>query len=1258
MKKLITFLLFVALFQETANAATYYVNIGLAAGTNDGSSWNNAFQTWSAFTAVGSPGVVTISRSGAPFVTSAGASWNTGSTTITLSVSNPLILVGDAISGTGLASNTTVTAISGTTLTLSLATTATVTAGFLADAVVDNIYIKGNIPSQSSLWVVGYLDNFYGSCYGTESSPNERPMNDNDVNGIIEPWEFLYPTTFTSTRNGTAINGSSAIFDGFTITHTGAVNTSVNMTTYISPIGQTIQNCVFTGSNLSYGATTAYTNGNGGCLLKVLGTFKNNLIEKNNVSLTYVTTATSSTDIKVVPYLEVNFPATNNIVVSVSGCIFRNNKATITNSGTAGTTDNLRGMVFTTNHPNTAGLTGTSATYSDCIVHNNEISYTGTIMPGKSSIAGSLVLSSSSSKDNFINCTFANNKMTNMATCFYATSTGNVVHKVYNNALWNNKNTVTSTSTTSTVSMSSQSSQNASTVFNNNYMDVAAGGSWGAAWGAGNVTNFSASNTGSNGPYFKKPPMNGANNIIGAFQSAGTELTSINLSDWRLNPGTYLNGKGITTTILKDKAGIDYSSTPSVGAYEYVKVTPTVTINVSSYIYNGSNEGPNSSTIGGTVGGVNSTGILSYIYSESGNSTLPINAGNYSVTATLAADTYYNSVSSSATSFSLSKKPLTIGAPSIASKVYDGSTTSGTVTPGTLSGFVSGETVTVNTAVGTYPDANVETGKTATIVYTLANGTGGGLATNYSLANGSANGDITAATLTLNNAGTIFKASDYTIADLANSDLVVSAGEFNADRETNTVHSVTVAQGAKLSLGSNTLSATNGITLQSNSSSTATLVDNYSTATLTATVQQYLPQGRNWYVGSPIETNVATTSNLTAAGATSVSYYSEQNGWQNSYSGNLAAGVGYVVVSNSGTSTNNISITGKLNSGNVPVTLTKKGSSSIGYNLIANPYPSYINPMAAINANSNLVQTIWYRTKGTTYKFETVNTASGVGTNASGTGTVTGYIPPMQAFWIRTNTDNQTLTFTNTMRNHANPTGVTTTALKAPKQEVQSLARIKVVGNMGSDEAILYFNVDASNGYDKYDSPKMFESAAVILPEIYTQAGSEKLVINGLNAVQYATEIPLGFVAKLAGDYNISSTEISNFEAGTKLILKDKLLNLETILDDGVVYNFSSKITSASNDRFSLIFQAPGTTTSLINAVNLNANVYVNIANQIVVSASESTQISIYNSIGQIQYENELTSTNETIEKVFGAGIYFVALKLNGQSKIQKIIIR
>ena len=494
MKKLITTMLCITFFAVSTNAVTYYVNIGLATGANDGSNWENAFQTWTAATTA--------------------ASGNAG---------------------------------------------------------VDNVYIKGAISYPGSAWTMS-VDNYYGSFEGVEASPSQRPMNDNDGNGIAESWEFKYPTTFTSGNNATAINCSAAILDGFTITHTGTRDNAM-FTTLISPIGSIVQNCVFTGSNISY---TNMAQHNGGCLIKTVGTFKNNLVEKNNVSVTY-----GAADIKIAPILDVPSPTSS---VIISGCVFRNNKVTISNTGGTAVTS-LKGMILNI----TANSVASSVNISDCIVHNNEAIYTGggsNLTASRASIAGSLNFSASLTSDVYTNCLFANNKTTNMVSCMHVMQNTNVVHKGYNNVFWNNQNTVSSTSVTSAVSMNSSSAQNAGSVFSNNYLDVAKTGSWDPSgttvWNiTTNQTNLSKSNTGSNGPYFLKPPKNVENNVIGANRIGGSaDSIAIAHADWRIYSNSYLVGKGTTTIVLKDKAGNDFSlTTPSVGAYEFAKLTPVITWN-------------------------------------------------------------------------------------------------------------------------------------------------------------------------------------------------------------------------------------------------------------------------------------------------------------------------------------------------------------------------------------------------------------------------------------------------------------------------------------------------------------------------------------------------------------------------------------------------------------------------------------------------------------------------------------------------------
>lgn len=528
----------------------------------------------------------------------------------------------------------------------------------------NDIFIKGSF-AQSGAWTMT-ANNYYGSCVGTESTSADRPMNDNDGNGIIESWEFKYPTTFTSTNNANAINGAASILDGFTITHIGAVNSAVAMTTMLSPVGQTIQNCVFSGSNLSYGATTAYA-GSGPCLLKVLGTFKNNLVEKNRVSITY------ATDIAITPILDVTSPTTAD--VAVSGCVLRNNLVTLSNTGGANIT-NLRGTILNVK-ANTAAVT-----ISDCLVHNNEVNYTGSgsyLKADRASIAGTLTFTASSSAISYINCTFANNKMTNLYSCMHVFQNAYVVHKVYNNAFWNNQNTVTSTSTTTGVGLSSSSGQIAATVISNNYMDVAAAGNWGTVCTyTNNQTNLSKSNTGSNGSYFKKPPLNAGVNFIGS-AILTADSTAIKQADWRLIPGSYLMGKGVTTAVLKDKAGNDFASSPaspSVGAYEYVKITPVISWSQDLTTLN-TNSNPLTATLTGTTSADVTFGS-SIVYtptdagfvSIAGNVLTIVAKGSTTLTATQAANTWYNAPTPVVQNVTVSDVPTAAIALESASKVF------------------------------------------------------------------------------------------------------------------------------------------------------------------------------------------------------------------------------------------------------------------------------------------------------------------------------------------------------------------------------------------------------------------------------------------------------------------------------------------------------------------------------------------------------------------------------------------------------------
>jgi len=490
-------------------------------------------------------------------------------------------------------------------------------------------------------------------------------------------------------------------------------------------------------------------------------------------------------------------------------------------------------------------------------------------------------------------------------------------------------------------------------------------------------------------------------------------------------------------------------------------------------------------------------------------------------------------------------------------------------------------------------------------------------------------------------------------------DLVVNNGVVLTINESRTYNNLVVAPGAKVTndnATSTTLTLTNNLTLESNAGNgTGTYVEKQNGVLSvggTTKVQQYLATatgGRNWFIASPVAS--ATSNVVKSVTANMLWSYTEANSgtilWNEITTTNepLTVMAGYVAKPDAAGVIEFVG--GSLNTGSkTSPTLTNTGVVSTGYNLVGNPYPSYVNWENA--TKTNVGTSIWYRSKSTgSYLFQTYNVA-GAGIGANGGSEL---IPPMQSFWVKATGADASVSFDNSMRSHQDQS-VSTNRLKAPASIKQQVLRLQVSNSLNTDEAVIYFNDNASNGLDIYDSQKMWNNS-IDLPEIYTQIGSEKLVINGMNSITYSTEIPIGFSTLAANDFSITANEISNFETGTKVILIDKQNPAnEFELTNGVAYNFSSPITTASTERFSLLFRAPGVTTDIDNASKLNAQVFVNAANQITIIAPEKSNYAIYNAVGQLFAEGTINHLPFAINH--SKGVYVV--KVNNQST--RVIIK
>jgi len=485
---------------------------------------------------------------------------------------------------------------------------------------------------------------------------------------------------------------------------------------------------------------------------------------------------------------------------------------------------------------------------------------------------------------------------------------------------------------------------------------------------------------------------------------------------------------------------------------------------------------------------------------------------------------------------------------------------------------------------------------------------------------------------------------------LSNYDVIIKNGTPKPDiTAVATCNNVTIEPQAGLTISGGTLNVNGNLTLQSNALGTATLVDNGTViVTGITTVQQYFtgsggatPDGRYWYISSPV--TGATSATVDAKNANILKQYIETSHAWSELTDNttiLPVGTGYYTRLDAATTT---AFTGTLNTGTVTLTPTRSGTSDAkrGFNLVGNPYPSYLNWDDV--EKTNIQTTMWYRSNnGLSMVFDTYNSVGAVGTDNNGT-EVNKFIPPMQAFWVRVSNDGDiaTLSFKNTMRSHQ-----TGNVLKSNTQK--DIIRLKVSNGTNSDEAIIVFNADATNGIDAFDSEKMF-AGDVSISELYTVANSQKLVINGLESAVSNPIIPLGFKTAKAGTYTITAKSIEGLD-GVPVVLEDKLLNKIQDLTQLSSYSFSSdSVDNAS--RFVLRLKS----TTAANEVEAYVNIFAK-TKAIAVTTTESTgKITVTDVLGRTITTQTIVSTQTEIE--VPSGVYFVTVQTNNGVITKQVVV-
>lgn len=404
-----------------------------------------------------------------------------------------------------------------------------------------------------------------------------------------------------------------------------------------------------------------------------------------------------------------------------------------------------------------------------------------------------------------------------------------------------------------------------------------------------------------------------------------------------------------------------------------------------------------------------------------------------------------------------------------------------------------------------------------------------------------------------------------------------------------------------------------------------------------------------WGTGLPGTNGVAVTMDNCALATTAVgSNYGnlfelnetlintcEKDGWVVRSSGTLQNARGYSAYLANGST---FDFEGTPNSGAKSIAVTNSGSGVVlgeGWNLIGNPYPTAISRNKVITAGATDAQ--YFVTTGI-YQ-----------------GTFAPYLPGSniaitQGFQVHINS-NSTLNFDNSFRN--------TNAATWYQNEnwFDNKLEVSVIGNNGADKTIVFFNQEASNGYEPmYDVVKFTSNNGK--PTLSTFNNNKDLALNGFSVNDLGQTIPMNLKSGSNGNFSLAFEGKETFPANTTIYVKDLMLNTVHNIENGN-YNFTSNTTDNA-ERFELIF-IPQVEFATVNPdcngslgqINLLSNAVLNnrtfdllVNNEIITSndlvnfnvtsnVSENYEVNVHDIYGGTQTYNLELLAAETINSDF-----------------------
>lgn len=372
----------------------------------------------------------------------------------------------------------------------------------------------------------------------------------------------------------------------------------------------------------------------------------------------------------------------------------------------------------------------------------------------------------------------------------------------------------------------------------------------------------------------------------------------------------------------------------------------------------------------------------------------------------------------------------------------------------------------------------------------------------------------------------------------------------------------------------------------------------------------------------------------------------------------LTPGIGYRAGS---TNNSTFTFTGTVNNKTV-TTPIKIGAFPSRWNLIGNPYPSYLKVEDFINTNTAVMDPTTVALYG--FNNETDSGATGIWTiynlNTIGTNPL---ITPGQGFYVAAASTTPTnISFSPSMRS----IGSSDDFIQGKSASENLNLKLQITNSTKTFSTDFYFNNNSTLGLDPGYDAAVFGSSApsfAIYSHLIEANTGRAMAIQSLNTKSSTNAVvPLGINTK-AGDEVTLRIAKSNLPENIFVYLEDNVTNKITLLNE-VNYTFTTTEDLASTGRFYLNFKTSKVLTVDDNLQKENGlQLYTTPNNILFINGqiNETSTIYLFNIQGKKVMTRQIKTNNISTQidlSQYNSGIYIVQVKNNLINKTKKVIIR